>query len=313
MDPITLQCLIIGGERLVLPLQAVELLVPNQDLNPDCQIVWHLQLQQWTNERDYLKRNEKPKRNWTRLERKKRGWKRLTRKRRKMSRGSRGEKKRGKRRTIWLKLGVGDFRLLRLVGLDSEDHLVETLIEDHLEEMIGIEIGEMIVDLNLIDVIVILMIGEGMIEISVARGIQEIGLVWDREGYVRLASCLRADGQAFEPSSYRPAGSPPPLSARLDRARSPPRRALSPMGRRSPPRRALSPMGRPRSRSPPRGQGDSYRPDRDGPILPPPRGPISSPADFRNRRDPRPTFAEPMSGYAVCPSYLLTCGHRLIV
>jgi hypothetical protein len=60
------------------------------------------------------------------------------------------------------------------------------------------------------------------------------------------------------------------------------------MGRaRSPPRRALSPMGRPRS--PPRAQGDSYRPDRDGPSLPPPRG----------ARDSRPIFAEPMS-HAVC-------------
>jgi len=45
------------------------------------------------------------------------------------------------------------------------------------------------------------------------------------------------------------------------------------------------------------GGGDSYRPDRDGPSLPPrDSGRMGGPL-----RDPRPTFAEPMSSYAVCP------------
>jgi hypothetical protein len=94
---------------------------------------------------------------------------------------------------------------------------------------------------------------------------------------------FKTDSQSpFEPSSYRPSHppSPPPLSARL---RSPP------------PRRALSP--RPRSPPPRVGGGDSYRPDRDGPSLPP--------RDLASRmggppRD-RPTFAEPMSNYARGP------------
>lgn len=47
------------------------------------------------------------------------------------------------------------------------------------------------------------------------------------------------------------------------------------------------------------GGGDSYRPDRDGPSLPPrDSGRMGGPL---RDRDPRPTFAEPMSSYAVCP------------
>jgi hypothetical protein len=95
-----------------------------------------------------------------------------------MERGSRGGKKRGKKKMIWQRLGVGDFRLLLLVELDLRRR-EETLIEDRQEGMIGIGIGGMIDDLNLIEGIVISMIGETIVEI------QGIDPVWVLDqGYV---------------------------------------------------------------------------------------------------------------------------------
>jgi hypothetical protein len=95
-----------------------------------------------------------------------------------MERGSRGGKKRGKKKMIWQRLGVGDFRLLLLVELDLRRR-EETLIEDRQEGMIGIGIGGMIDDLNLIEGIVISMIGETIVKI------QGIDPVWVLDqGYV---------------------------------------------------------------------------------------------------------------------------------
>jgi hypothetical protein len=86
--------------------------------------------------------------------------------------------------------------------------------------------------------------------------------------------------------------SPPPLSARLD-----------PYPPRSPPRRPASP---------PRAEGDSYRPDRDGSMVPPPGRDLATRMGPRIRdrsreRDPRPIFAEPMAGYAVSPAVNCKC------
>jgi hypothetical protein len=99
-----------------------------------------------------------------------------------MERGSRGGKKRGKKKMIWQRLGVGDFRLLLLVELDLRRR-EETSIEHHQEGMIGIGIGGMIDDLNLIEGIVISMTDEIIVEI------QGIGPVWVLDqGYVHPIS-----------------------------------------------------------------------------------------------------------------------------
>jgi hypothetical protein len=93
-------------------------------------------------------------------------------------RGSRGGKKRGKKKTIWQRLGVGDFRLLLLVELALRRR-EETLIEDRQEGTIGIGIGGMIDDLILIEGIVILMTDGIIVEI------QGIDPVWVLDqGYV---------------------------------------------------------------------------------------------------------------------------------
>jgi hypothetical protein len=101
-----------------------------------------------------------------------------------MDRGSRGGKKRGKKKMIWQRLGVGDFRLLLLAELAL--HRREgTLIEDHQGGMIGIGIGGMIGDLNLIEGIVISMT-DGII-----AEIQGIGPVWVLDqGYVHNLSSV---------------------------------------------------------------------------------------------------------------------------
>jgi hypothetical protein len=95
-----------------------------------------------------------------------------------MERGSRGEKKRGKKKMIWQRLDVGDFRLLLLVELALRRR-EGTLIEDPQEGMIGIGIGGMIDVLNLIEGIVISKTDEIIVEI------QGIGPVWVLDqGYV---------------------------------------------------------------------------------------------------------------------------------
>jgi hypothetical protein len=99
-----------------------------------------------------------------------------------VERGSRGGKKRGKKKMIWQRLGVGDFRLLLLVELDLRRR-EETLIEDHQEGMIGIGIGGMIDDLNLIEGIVISTTDEILVEI---QGIDPIWVL--DQGYVHSIS-----------------------------------------------------------------------------------------------------------------------------
>lgn len=69
MDQTTRLYSIIDGVPQVRPRQVIGQEV-NQELKPDYLIV-SPQLQR-TNERNYLKRNEKPKKSWTRLKRKKR-------------------------------------------------------------------------------------------------------------------------------------------------------------------------------------------------------------------------------------------------
>jgi hypothetical protein len=69
MDQTTRPYSIIDGVPQVRPCQVIGQEV-NQELKPDY-LIESLQVQ-WTNERNYLKRNEKPKKSWTRLKRKKR-------------------------------------------------------------------------------------------------------------------------------------------------------------------------------------------------------------------------------------------------
>jgi hypothetical protein len=106
----------------------------------------------------------------------------LIKKVRMMERGSRGGKKRGKKKMIWQRLGVGDFRPLLLVEL-ALGRREGTLNEDRQEGMIGIGIGGMMGDLNLIEGIVISMIDEIIV------GIQGIGRVQVLDqGYVHPIS-----------------------------------------------------------------------------------------------------------------------------
>jgi hypothetical protein len=110
----------------------------------------------------------------------------LIKKTRKMDRGSRGEKKRGKKKMIWQRLDVGDFRLLLLVELVLRRR-EGTLIEDHQEGMIEIGIGGMIDDLNLIEGIVISMTDEIVVGIPGIGPVQVLD-----QGYVHSISVYQS-------------------------------------------------------------------------------------------------------------------------
>lgn len=87
---------------------------------------------------------------------------------------------------IWLRLDVGDFRLLLLVEL-ALARGEETLLGDLQDGTIGIGIGGMIDVLNLMEGIVISMIGEEMIEIIVEiQGIDPVQVL--DQGYVQSPS-----------------------------------------------------------------------------------------------------------------------------